>query len=249
MDIQLKYKFIDLWNRFFPAVDLPITFYFSNNDGGAINIESTKGWSCLICNLAKVRKGESLTFNAESIACNGAKRYTGYNVEMNSTFRYFLSYGIEGQVRGERYKISPEVVDETQKHLVKLPVEGKKLIFKRWDKLDEMDEPEVVIFFAKPEVLSGLFTLANFDQVDPNGVIAPFGAGCGSIIHYPYLENNKENPKCVLGMFDPSARPCVPVNTFSFAIPMKKFIKMVSYMDETFLITPTWDKVKQRFDK
>lgn len=249
MNNDLKDRFIDLWKKYFDNSELPITFYFSENDGGATRVEHTKGWSCLICDLAKVQKGESLLYSADSIVCGGAKRYTGYNVEMNSTFRYFLSYGIEGQVRGERYKISPEVVDETQKHLVKLPAEGKNLIFKRWDKLEEFDEPEVVIFFAKPEVLSGLFTLANFDQVDPNGVITPFGAGCGSIIHYPYLENYKENPKCVLGMFDPSARPCVPVNTFSFAIPMKKFVKMVSYMDESFLITQTWDKVKPRFDK
>lgn len=248
MNNDLKDRFIDLWRKYFDNSELPITFYFSKSNGGATRVEPKKEWSCLICDLAKVRKGESLSYSADSILCGGAKRYTGFNVEMNPTFRYFLSYGIEGQVRGERYKISPEVVDETQKHLVKLPVEGKNLIFKRWDKLEEIDEPEVVIFFAKPEVLSGLFTLANFDQVDPNGVIAPFGAGCGSIIHYPYLENNMENPKCVLGMFDPSARPCVPVNILSFAIPMKKFIKIVSYMEESFLITPTWDKVKQRFD-
>jgi len=249
MNNDLKDRFIDLWRKYFDNSEFPITFYFSRSSGGVTRVEPVNGWSCLICDLAKVRKGETLSYNVDSIMCGGAKRYTGYNVEMNSTFRYFLSYGIEGQVRGERYKISPDVVDETQKNLVKLPVDGKNLIFKRWDKLDEMDEPEVVIFFAKPEVLSGLFTLANFDQVDPNGVITPFGAGCGSIIHYPYLENNKENPKCVLGMFDPSARPCVPVNTFSFAIPMKKFIKMISYMDESFLITPTWDKVKPRFNK
>ncbi len=199
--------------------------------------------------MARVRKGESLAFNTDSVVCGGAKRYTGYNVEVNPTFRYFLSCGIEGKVRGESYKISPEVVDETQKHLVQLPSEGKNLIVKRWDNLTEQDEPDVVIFFAQPEVLSGLFTLANFDQVDPQGVITPFGAGCGSVIHYPYLEKDKENPKCVLGMFDPSVRPCVPVNSLSFAIPMKKFIAMVSYMEESFLITPTWERVKQRFEK
>lgn len=247
MEIALRNQFIGLWSKYFDDSELPFTFYLSTGDGGAKPVEPSKGWSCLICELARVRKGESLAYNADSVVCGGAKRYTGYNVEMNPTFRHFLSCGIEGKVRGERYKISPEVVDETQKNLVQLPTKGKNLIFKRWDKLIETDEPEVVIFFAKPEVLSGLFTLANFDQVDPQGVITNFSAGCGSIIHYPFLENQKENPKCVLGMFDPSARPCVPANTLSFAIPMKKFIKIVSYMEETFLITPTWDKVKHRF--
>lgn len=249
MNIELKDKFIELWSKYFGNSELPITFYFSDGSGGAKHVEPSKGWNCLICELARVRKGESLVYNSDTVVCGGAKRYTGYNVEMNSTFRYFLSCGIEGKVRGERYKITPEVVDETQKHLIRLPSEGKNLIFKRWDMLSEDDTPDVVIFFAQPEVLSGLFTLANYDQVDPQGVITQFSAGCGSVIHYPYLEKDKDNPKCVLGMFDPSARPCVPVNTLSFAIPMRKFRNMVGYMEESFLITPTWDKVKSRFSE
>ena len=47
----------------------------------------------------------------------------------------------------------------------------------------------------------------------------------------------------VLGMFDPSARPCVPVDMLSFAVPMKKFMQMIGYIEESFLITPTWQKV------
>jgi uncharacterized protein (DUF169 family) len=249
MDIILRDNFISLWAKYFGNADLPITFYFSNENGGAEQVTPSKGWNCLICELAKVRNGQSLAYNADSVICGGAKRYTGYNAEVAPTFRYFLSCGIEGKVRGERYKISPEVVDETQKNLVPLPVQGKNLVFKRWDKLSETDEPDVVIFFAQPEILSGLFTLANYDQVDPQGVLTHFSAGCGSIIHYPYLEKDKEDPKCFLGMFDPSARPCVPVNSLSFAIPIKKFVRIVGYMEESFLITPTWDKVKQRFIK
>ena len=66
--------------------------------------------------------------------------------------------------------------------------------------LTETDNPDVVIFFARPEVMSGLFTLANFDQTDPNGVICPMGAGCSSIILYPWPEQQKDEPKVVLGM-------------------------------------------------
>ena len=75
--------------------------------------------------------------------------------------------------------------------------------------LDESDDPAVVIFFAKADVLSGLFTLANYDEVEPNGVIAPFGAGCSTIVMYPYLERDADRPRAVLGMFDVSARPFV----------------------------------------
>jgi len=40
-------------------------------------------------------------------------------------------------------------------------------IFKRWDKLAQEDDPEVVIFFAQPDVLSGLLTLMDFDESQP----------------------------------------------------------------------------------
>jgi len=43
------------------------------------------------------------------------------------------------------------------------------VVFKRWDKLAESDRPDVVIFFARPDVLSGLFTLANYDEAEANG--------------------------------------------------------------------------------
>jgi len=146
-------------------------------------------------------------------------------------------------MEGERYVKTPEMVEEIQKNQKKINAKGDKIIFKRWDNLTENDNPDVVIFFAKPDVLSGLFTLANFDQTEPNGTFSPFGAGCGSIVHYPYFEKDSERPRAVIGMFDPSARPCVPKDTLTFAVPMVKFLKMIDYMDESFLITETWNNV------
>ncbi len=250
MDIAFRDSFLLRWKKYFGESELPITFYYTEGDGGAYVMPSAKSRSCLICELSKVRKGESLCFSSESIGCLGGKRYTGFISEMRPTFRYFLSCGLEGIERGERYKISPEIVDELIKEHKHIDAGNKNMIFKRWDLLTEKDEPAVVIFFAHGEVLSGLYTLANFDKVDPNGgVIAPFSAGCGSIIHYPYHERDSENPRCVLGMFDPSARPCVPINVFSFAMPYKRFVQLVGFMNESFLITPTWEKVKKRIGK
>jgi hypothetical protein len=41
------------------------------------------------------------------------------------------------------------------------------IVFKRWDKLDEGDDPTAMVFFAVSDALSGLFTLANFDEKGP----------------------------------------------------------------------------------
>jgi hypothetical protein len=119
-------------------------------------------------------------------------------------------------------------------------------VFKRWDHFEESDYPDVVVFFARPDVLSGLFTLATFDETDRNAVVSPFGAGCATIVQYPYLEKDAEHPRCVLGMLDVSARPCVPPDVLTFAVPMKKFMRMVANMEESFLLTGSWRKVRRR---
>jgi uncharacterized protein (DUF169 family) len=245
MKIELKNQFLELWKKYFGDAELPITFYYSTGDGGAERAEKPKGRSCLICELARVRNGRPMFYNIESLACMGARRYLGYSEKMRPGFEYFLSCGND-QMEGERYIRTPEIVREFMKNQQTLPIEGKNIVFKRWDNLTLNDDPDVVIFFARPDVLSGLFTLANFDQTDPNGTITPFGAGCGTIIHHPYLESQSDRQRAVIGMFDPSARPCVPEDTLTFAVPMKRFEKMIGYMEESFLITDTWTTVKKR---
>jgi len=123
---------------------------------------------------------------------------------------------------------------------------GRYIVFKRWDAMDETDEPAAVVFFSPPDVLSGLFTLAGYDELDAQAVIAPFGSGCASIVYHPYLELASPQPRAVLGMFDVSARPCVPANVLTFAVPWPKFARMVENMDESFLITGSWAAVRRR---
>lgn len=101
---------------------------------------------------------------------------------------------------------------------------------------------------ARIHVLSGLFTLANFDEVQPRAVIAPFGSGCSSIVYHPYRELATERPRAVMGIFDVSARPCVAADELGFAVPWLKFTSMVEQMDESFLTTGSWNKVRARIE-
>lgn len=249
MDRSLKEEFIVKWSSYFPDEPLPITFEFSSELRGVEKAGEHDGWRCFVCDLTRVRKGKDTAFGEGSISCRGGKRYCGYEQETPPDFRYFLSSGIAGKMEGERYKKTPELVDEWQGDLKILPSKGQYLIMKRWDHLTEEDSPVAVIFFARGEVLSGLFTLANYDRSDPFGVITPMGAGCSSIIHYPWHEAQADDPRAVLGMMDPSARPCIPLDTLTFAVPMKKFATMVRDMEECFLINPDWDKVRKKIEK
>lgn len=246
MNPDIKSKFLKLWEKYFGAAELPISFYYTDEEGHAEPAEPSSGHRCFIGALQSVRKGQSLCFNVDSIGCPGGRRYLGFAEEIMPDFEYFLSCGIPGQLEGERYKKSPDLVKEAMKYLPVFKAPGRFVVFKRWDMIEESDYPDVVVFFAKPDVLSGLFTLANYDEAEQDRVVAPFGSGCSTIVLYPYLEKESDHPRSIIGMFDVSPRPLVPRNTFTFSAPMNKFVRMIENMEESFLTTESWAKVRRR---
>jgi len=246
MDARLRQEFLGRWRRYFGEAELPIACWYTDDEKAAGRPRPPAGHRCLIADLARVRNGVALRFDVEAVGCAGGKRYLGFTREVRPDFEHFLSCGIPGVVEGERYKKSPELVREFERRSPPFSAPARYIVFKRWDRLEEADDPAVVVFFAPPDVLSGLFTLANFDEADLNRVFCPFCAGCGSIVKYPFLEAQEAAPRAVLGMFDVSARPYVPAPTLTFAVPMKKFAAMVENMDESFLVTKSWSAVRRR---
>jgi len=248
MEAETRDRFVSLWKKYFGEAELPITFFYTDQEGHAEAVEPDSVPRCVIGALADVREGTPMRFDADSIGCPGGKRYLGYAEDIMPGFEYFLSYGIPGRLEGERYCKSPELVREIMKNSPTFKAPGRFIVFKRWDKLEDADNPEVVIFFAEPDVLAGLFTLARFDEADRNAVSAPFGSGCSTIVQHPYLERESEHPRATIGMFDPSARPFIPRNVISFSVPMSKFTAMIDNMEESFLITDTWGRIKKRME-
>jgi hypothetical protein len=245
MDSSLQQRFSEQWNKFFDRAELPIAFYYSD-DAACEQLLPPKSSRCVIADLARVRSGTDLCLNAETTSCGGGKRYLGFVQEMRPNFEYFLSCGIPGEMEGERYKKTPEIVKEHMAQQLAFAAPARYIAFKRWDRLGPGDDPIAVVFFAPPDVLSGLYTLAGYDESDPNAVVCPFGSGCSSIIYYPYHEAQSERPRAVLGMFDVSARPYVPSGALTFSVPWPKFVRMVDNMEESFLTTQSWSKVRAR---
>ena len=246
MDMAVKDAFSLLWRKYFNGAEFPISFYYTDDGGHTEKVKAGSVLRCLIGALAEVRNGRSLCFDVDSIGCPGGRRYAGFADKLMPNFEYFLSCGIPGRLPGERYKKSPEMVKEVMKLWPAFKAPSRFIVFKRWDLLQPSDDPAVVIFFARPDVLAGLFTLANFDEVDPNGVTTPFGSGCSSIIQHPYLEGKSARPRGVIGMFDISARPFVLPDVLSFSVPMARFVRMIGNAEESFLITDSWRKVQER---
>jgi hypothetical protein len=85
------------------------------------------------------------------------------------------------------------------------------------------------------DVLSGLFTLAGFDMADRTA--------SSPRLRRLRVDHSISLPevivRCATGdrMFDVSARPFIPEDMLSFAVPMSKFDRMIDNMNESFLIT------------
>jgi hypothetical protein len=246
MDTGLRDKFAELWSRYFPSAQLPIVFQYSSTELGSERVRPGSLPRCIIGALGEVRKGRSLAFDVDAVGCPGGKRYLGFRDQIRPEFEYFLSCGIPGKVEGERYKKSPELVKQAMDYAPPFRAPAPLIVFKRWDNLTAEDSPEVAIFYASPDVLAGLFTLANYDEAEPNGVFAPFGSGCATIVQYPFLEARSSRPRAVMGMFDVSARPFVGADEVTFSVPMAKLARMIDNAEESFLITGSWKAVQKR---
>jgi uncharacterized protein (DUF169 family) len=185
MDKTLQTRFIASLNKYFNAAELPLAFYYSEGPVSAERVSAPSARMCMIGVLARARKGASLCFESGTIGCTGGRRYAGFSDELRQGFEYFLSCGVPGEMEGERYKKSPKLVREMLRIAPKFKAPAPYIVFKRFDLLEEPESPDAVIFFASPDVLSGLFTLANFDETEPNRVFCPFSAGCGRAVSLP----------------------------------------------------------------
>ncbi|MGD0992583.1 MAG: DUF169 domain-containing protein [Gemmatimonadales bacterium] len=246
MNAQFQKEFQRKWKKYFPGAELPVAYFYTDEVSAKDAKDSRDEDHCIIAAFDRVRRGHTFVYHKDSPGCPGWARHTGFSQRLSPTFEYFLSYGIPGEVEGERYKKTPELARAHTENHPGFEAPGKYMVIKRWDKFAEAEEPFGVIFFATPDVLSGLFALANYDRSDPHGVIAPMGSGCASIVLYVWEEAHTEAPRCVLGMFDVSARPQVRQGRLTFAMPFRRLEQMVANMDESFLITGSWKKVRGR---
>ena len=205
---------------------------------------------CLIGMLNRARQqGDTVYFDAEHTGCFGGAYYLGFRAQARPNIEYFLSCGIPGEMEGERYIKTPELAKEYFAAAKPRKAPAKFCIFKPLHEFQTAEEPEVVAFFAPPDILSGLFTLTNYAAERMDAVRIPFSSGCGSILTHPLKEAEKNKPQAILGMFDVSARPFVGPSLLTFAMPTKLFSILLDNLDESFLITESWKKVKKRIKK
>jgi uncharacterized protein (DUF169 family) len=240
------------WRQFQETLGLkefPLGIYYTNDKPeGVTPKEGIQG--CMIGLLQNARKkGKTVYFDKVHFGCPGGAYYMGFFESPRPNIEYFLSCGIPGEMEGERYIKTPERAREYFAKMIPRRAPATYCVFKPIDQFKREKEPEVVVFFAPPDILSGLFTLMNYALERTDAVYAPFGSGCGTILTYPLKEAVKEQPRATLGMFDVSARPMVEKEFLTFSMPYVIFLKLLNNVPGSFLETESWKKVLHRIQK
>ena len=204
-------------------------------------------WGCVAAMLAAAAKGKVAAFSKETTACVGGRAGLGFEKYPLGWIEYFLSCGSETVNRCEHYKQTPELaknfIENVSNSLIKkLPPRKKFLLFKPLDFVTEDELPEVMIFLANADQISGLVTLANYDSATNDAVKILFGAGCAQVVLYPMTNKNF----CYVGLTDPSARKFVDKNLLAFSLSYEKFLHLENLAAESFLNYDAWQKIFNR---
>ncbi len=209
-----------------------------------------ENFSCVIGVLWRARKKKvSACFDMDHFGCLGGAFYLGFLKPQLETIAHYVSSGIPNILEGERYLESPEVTRNFFNMIDPQPAPGKYCVMKPLSQFSGKDSPEVVVFFARAEAISGLNQLATFVTNDFEAVMSPFGAGCSSIVTWPLKYRDQGKLKAVVGGWDPSDRKFLKPDELTFSMPTEMFDRMVSRWKESFLTTATWGHVKKRIER
>ena len=230
--------------------------------------------SCVMFMLASAARGNTAVFDRESYACPGGGVGLGFGNTYTKFpggipgFCRFLSTGNENNpagtaigegmraagapatfvdhfLHGERYKQTPELAEQFVEALPINEVPTQYVVMKPLSKVDPAkDEPVSVTFLVNPDQLSALVIFANYDRPGLENVAVPYAAACQVMGILSYKEVPSENPRCLIGLTDISARKYLKAqghaDKLTFTVPFRRLLQMESNVEGSFLQGNTW---------
>lgn len=207
-----------------------------------------ENFSCVMGQIWLARKKHCPAyFEATRYGCMGASFFLGFHKPQVEFLTHYISLGLpQINLEGERYLPSPESVRKFFTDIDPRPAPARFCVFKPLSQFAPGEQPEVVIFFMRPEVMSGLFTLTSFVTDDMNAVAMPFGAGCSNIVTWPLKYIEEGRPRAVVGGMDPSCRKFLKTDEMTFAEPYSIFLQFMERWRESCLGTAQWEGTRKK---
>ncbi len=227
---------------------------FSRERESAGQIDWQKAFGNFSCIVGKIwlarKKRKAAWISLEECGCMGGGFYAGLYrpyLEMNV---HYVSTGLPGTpVEGEHYLPTPESMRIFMEDSMPPEAGAKYCVIKPLSQFTDAQPPLVAAFFARPEVLTGLYSLACYAAADHNAVVSPFGAGCSNLIAWPLVYQQRGQERAVLGGFDMSARKYLKTDELTLAAPISLYRKMLAVMEESALTRHAWQGVRKKVDR
>ncbi len=201
-------------------------------------------------------KGRVCVFDRKTSGCPGGGTGLGFgNCYIGFPIDRLLSTGGKAKLpngytfdmkEGERFFESPQVTDHWLNALPYRDVPTEFIVFKPLDQVAEGEDVSLVLMFVNPDQLSALITLAGFRSGSIDATVSPWGAACQSIL-FAHAEAERETPRGVIGFFDISQRGKIAKEFLSYTVSYHMFLEMESSVDDSFLKTHMWEKLRERW--
>lgn len=205
--------------------------------------KKNKTFHCAFEYIMKTRKtGIPSVFSKENFGCLGFRFYAGFTPSLPSFNNYFVTTGIPGLHSGERLMANPKSARDSAKKLEGRTIKEKNLIFTKFENLENATTPDVIIFFANPEILTGLVGMTRFVTGNDNAVHSIYCSGCSSIFAWPMQLQHQGIDEAVLGLFDIAARPYLKLGEMTIAFSFNLFNKFLNNYKKSFLYKYKSDK-------
>jgi hypothetical protein len=149
-------------------------------------------------------------------------------------------------MEGERYLRSPEQARAYYQTLDPAPAPKPYCVFKPLSQFAPGEQPLLVCFFARPEVISGLHQLTIFVTEDLEAVMSPWGAGCTNLVTWPLRYMAQGQNKAVLGGWDPSCRKFLKIDEITFTLPWGMFLAMLGSWRDSLLTAQAWAEMGKK---
>ena len=225
----------------------PVGFYYSKNLPENSLTVGKNGNGCIAPLILQSGKGKRVVFYESHFGWQCSAYYLGYTDSIFPGIENYLST-VELPQRGcERFIKTPAQAKAFVDEMRMLPPAKDFAVYKPLADFKDDEEPEVIIFFCNPDQLSALIFLSHFsDPLDSSRVVTMFASACASVSCIPVKFSRSGEKKAVCGFHDISARSRHKQDILSISFTPELFKEIAENLDDTFLFTDNWEKIRDR---
>ena len=245
----------------------PVGIWFENEMPSQVDIEPSEVPRCVVASILMASKGKVVCFDELHSKCPGGAVGLGFGdafAKRNASTPFLLSHGAESpgftsedhlpplMIKGERFFDSPETVERWKEALHLTEADYSYVVFAPMIMPDGHlsseaigRHPDLVFALANPDQLSALVIMAGYRNGRPLNVVAPFCAGCQSIV-LAKQQLSSDQPMAIMGMFDIAQRSQIEKDLLSLTMPYNMFEEIARYCGEGCLISHSWEVLEKR---